>query len=380
MKKGRTNRSFLIDAKYIFLIIIFISTAFAIILYNILIAIPIYATSNPEVEKFLAESAKLEEFESIDINVSSNSIDLYYSLIPDGSGIVFVDVLQGKDPIQNPSKYIFKYFDFKTRETFEINEIVFNEEYNYRGQHPYIYWLDKNKALIGAQTYIGLCNPNILNSAVIFSPSNDNLQQPIECINRTKSNETYDELFNQFYLNYSKDEKTYIIYKVLYKVQYSDASYILINNNGKSYVLGNYIDERVSGKEKLLYTEFDKISLGEMRNVESYTYPPLKEVTKNHSIYKQYYFTEKVLFDCQGLACFGGEWGGHSFIEIYNSFNEKVQTIYLGQSSMMGGAALRPIGYEGYWSDSDQIIILRCSEYREHFCSQLKLFYIDPEK
>lgn len=322
------------------------------------------------VPKQESENSDLTKFKSADINLSSNNSGFLYSFIPDGSGIIYIeDVKKGSD--YEAAKYLFYYLDFKSGKQEKIHEVAFHEDF--RGEAPFIYWLDRNLSLLGGQIYLGLCGSENLNGTVLFNLETKE-KKLISCVtrSRTEDSKIYFQNFLQFYTDYSKNKQFYNIFKVKYSTQYSNTSYVFVSNNYPIYLFGNYLDDRVYSEEKLVYDEFDRKSLGLLVNKEIQTqeYPHIYDERIN-SRDRKYYF---ILKNVDYLGCAAVDCDQKQYLEVYDSNDKLVRKLYLGKIGM-GTIGPKYTGYVDFWSNDNKIVLIKNTGTRNQF----RIYFIDPE-
>lgn len=103
------------------------------------------------------QTENITEFEYVDIKLPENSWEFYYSFVPDGSGILYIEGMQASN---DKSRFIFHHLDFASRETEIIYESDFDES------TPAIYWRDTRVAFLSAKRSDGICS---LNGGVNFN-------------------------------------------------------------------------------------------------------------------------------------------------------------------------------------------------------------------
>lgn len=315
------------------------------------------------------ESSDLDKFESIDIRLSGMNSNLLYSFIPDGSGVIYIEDAKGRNTPES-AKYIFYYLNFKKAKKEKIHEVTLHEDF--RGELPFIYWLDKDLLLMGAQVYLGLCGPENPSGTALFNLRTKE-KIPINCITRGRKENSsiYFQKFLKFYADYSNNKNFYRSYKLKYSTQYSNASYILVDSSLPSYLFGNYIDDRVTSKEKSAYKEFDKISKNALVNkqIQTQTYPQIYD-RKIYSREREYYFVLKNV-DYQGCAAVDCD--QKQYLELYDLNNELIKNLYLGKVGMATiGAAYT--GYVDFWSNDNKVVLVKNAGARDWF----RLYLISP--
>jgi hypothetical protein len=314
------------------------------------------------------EEDDLTTLKSIDLNFQSNNSELFYSFIPDGSGIIYVeDVKRGNT--YDSEKYIFYLLNFKDGKQEKIHEVTFYE--NFEGEKPFVYWVDSDSSILGGQVYLGLCGYENPSGTVLF---NTKVKEKIlfNCVNRSRTGEDYFQKFSDFYSYYSKNKQFYDIFRIKYSTEYSDTSYVFISNNHPIYLFGNCISDCATTKEKLLYEEFDKNSKDSLTNAEIETkdYPKIYD-TKIYSRDKKYYF---ILKNVDYLGCANVDCPQKQYLEIYNTNGRLIRKIYLGKT---GDYNIGPkyTGYVDFWSNDNKIILVKSMGGR----SQFKIYFIEPE-
>jgi hypothetical protein len=309
------------------------------------------------------------QFKSMDINLSDKNTAFYYSFIPDGSGIIYVDVVGVYGPNEtnwDESKFLFYYLDFKSGSQEKIHEINFSE--NFHGKTPFIYWLKDNVALLGVQLHMGLCG--IENSATVILNLNPREKTPVNCVIGSENGG-----FPQFYRNYLDHKQAYNIYRVDYAPRF--ASYVFYSKDNSTYLFSDYLyDGVLNAYVSFAYPgEFNNMPLTPLMVNEEFDtsgYYPKQYNKKIFSRDKQYYFIWKLV--SKSLL---GDGPSESYLEVYNSNDKMIKKIYLGYS----GQTTFPPSYTGYvnfWSNENEIVIIPNVDWNKR--GQYKVYFIDLEK
>ncbi len=255
----------------------------------------------------IPETEDITKFESVDINLSDQSHSLYYSFVPNGSGILYVDTIFRADANREVSKeYLYYHLDFKSRETRVIHEIDFPDN---DSRSPVIYWQDAGMAFLGAESY-GECSPEFLSDGVKF--------------------------------NVDTNEKT------------SASCTGGIGLTNPEIETRDYPDK------------YTRDGLG-------------KQHVEIHSLDGQYYFLWKLESNCYFLTCYFGEASSKNYIEVYSAKDKMIRRIYLGETGQMTTGPLY-IGCVGFWSNTNQIVVIPESGSKFTTNSHYKVYFIDPEK
>jgi hypothetical protein len=308
------------------------------------------------------DKEEVTKFRSVDTNLS------YYSFIPDGSGIIYVDVVgvSGSETNWEQSKYIFYYLDFKSGSQEIIHEINFNE--NFHGKIPYIYWLKDNMALLGAQIYMGLCGSENSEEATVIFNLKLREKTPVNCVIASENDE-----FPQFYRNYLDHKQSYTIYRVDYAPRF--ASYVFFSKDNSTYLFSNYLyDGVLNAYASYIYPdEFNKMPLTPLMVNEEFDtsgYYPKQYNKKIFSRDKQYYFIWKLGFGFLDSP-------RKNYLEVYNWIGKMIRKIDLGYSGQMTSSP-GYIGYVNFWSNENEIVIIPAVAWNNR--NQYKIYFIDPEK
>jgi hypothetical protein len=109
-----------------------------------------------------------------------------------------------------------------------------------------------------------------------------------------------------------------------------------------------------------------------------YTRDDLDQRVEIHSMDGKYYFLWRLEYDCISLICLG-EVDAKNYLEIYNMNDEMIRRIYLGETGQMTTGPLHT-GYVGYWSNTNQIVVIPSTAKRYVDHNDYRAYFIDPEK
>lgn len=138
-----------------------------------ILMIAIFAVFVPPVG--IPETEDITKFEHIDIDLPDNSYGFYYSFIPDGSGIVYVDSLPLEYSGYQPAKFIYYHLDFKSKHSRVIHEIVIPEiDFNQQVSNtPVVYWWSARTPFLGVEGDYGQCTSEFLYDTITFDLDTD---------------------------------------------------------------------------------------------------------------------------------------------------------------------------------------------------------------
>ena len=127
---------------------------------------------------FIVLSIRIPEdvtkFDYFEVVLPQNNM-FFYSLIPDGSGIIYIDAFMNySDYSENMSKYFFYYLNFEDKSIRLIHELESDSRF------PVVYWVDPEIAILTRRSG-DYCYDDTLQGTVTFNLETKE-KQPAECL------------------------------------------------------------------------------------------------------------------------------------------------------------------------------------------------------
>lgn len=115
------------------------------------------------------------EFDYYEVVLPQNSVLYSYSLIPDGSGIIYIVSSQIPPAYSSDFKNSFYYLDFEDKSL----QLIHKDEL---ARTPAIFWVNPEIAILTSQTSWGRCYDDTFQEGTVSFNLETNEKQPAECL------------------------------------------------------------------------------------------------------------------------------------------------------------------------------------------------------
>ena len=346
----------------------------------------LHNTQEPTATKIMADD--LSKFEYVDIN-SPNEIGMFfYSFTPDGSGIIYAYKEWTGNNKNLPLGYTFHFLDFKTKNQWIIHEIDFADEIDqqvssHNDDQHFIYWLNPELVVLGADKFSGLCGPeNSVGLAAFDLKSRKNV--PVTYVDSacSENSEHYQQEIGKLYGYSAENSEDLKIFRFSYSTSYSIEAYLFLQGNDTVNV---FVDSwSASSLESDLHYQLEKITpasfyINDNIDVVSSDYIHTKK-TKIYNRDEKYYFMFTSATSDSDLNWWGKlnpmrETSSEEHIEIYSWDNKLIKKVLYSYSGMMPNQLAEPTGYIDFWSNDNKVVLVKVMEGGVYY----RVYFIDLE-
>jgi hypothetical protein len=348
--------------------------------------VTLHNTQEPTATKIMADD--LSKFEYVDIN-SPNEIGMFfYSFTPDGSGIIYAYKEWNGHNKNRPLGYTFHFLDFKTKNQWIIHEIDFADEIDQQvsssnNDQYFIYWLNPELVVLGADKFSGLCGPeNSIGLAAFDLKSRKNV--PVTYVDSacSENSEHYQQEISQLYGYSAENSEDLKIFRFSYSTSYSNEAYLFLEGNDTISVFVDTLSE--ASLESDLHYRLETVTPASFYINENF------DVLSRDSIYakkprinsrdEKYYFMFTSTPSDSDLPWWGKlnpgrESSSEEYIEIYSWDNKPIKKVFYGYSGMIPNPLAEPTGYIDFWSNDNKVVLVKAMEGGVYY----RVYFIDLE-